>query len=79
MNRQDFERNLLRVHQIFAENEKILNNLSLGIVSYNQEREILVEFLEHLELENTSETRYAASARIGNKKFEPLDSYLEKI
>jgi hypothetical protein len=32
-----------------------------------------------LGVEKNAETYYAAAVRIGDKKFEPLDIYLEKI
>ncbi len=40
---------------------------------------MLDDFLDTLGLEKNSETYYIAAARIGDKKFEPLGIYLEKI
>ena len=78
MNKVQFTENISKIHDIFWKNQKHLNTLSNGIQNEWSERNILDNFLDVLWLEKNSETRYIASARIWDKKFEPLDIYLEK-
>ncbi len=79
MNKEQFEENIGKIHKIFEENEKHLWELSKWISAEWSQREILDDFLNTLGLEKNSETRFATSARICSKHFEPLDIYLEKI
>ncbi len=79
MNQAQFLENISRIHELFRENELHLNTLSDGIGTDGSARVILDNFLDILGLEKNSETRYVSSARVGGKKFEPLDIYLEKI
>lgn len=79
MNRQEFLIQIARIHELFSENEKHLNTLSDGINSEGPQREILDTLLDTLRLPKNAESRYAAAARIGDKKFEPLEIYLEKL
>ncbi len=79
MNKQQFLQNISRIHEIFNANESHLNTLSYGISQKGEARDILDDFLESLGLEKNMETYYIAASRIGDKKFEPLDIYLEKI
>lgn len=79
MNKKQFEKNLEQIHTLFQDQEKHLNALSQGISEGGKEREVLDDFLKAHNIEKNSETYYIASARIGDKKFEPLDNYLEKI
>ena len=78
MNKQQFLENISKIHDIFNKHESHYNSLSRGINAQWEERDILDNFLDALGLEKNAETYYAAAARIGDKKFEPLDIYLEK-
>jgi len=78
MNKQQFLENISKIHDIFNKHEAHYNSLSNGINSEWPEREVLDDFLDTIWIEKNSETYYAAAARIGDKKFEPLDVYLEK-
>ncbi len=79
MDKRQFLQNISKIHGIFQAHESHYNNLSSGINTLGEDRDILDSFLGTLWLEKTPETYYAAAARIGDKKFEPLDIYLEKI
>jgi hypothetical protein len=79
MNKQRFLDNISKIHDIFNQHEAHYNSLSNGVNEIGLQREILDDFLEALWLEKNPETYYAAAVRIGDKKFEPLDVYLEKI
>jgi len=78
MNKQQFLENISKIHDIFNSHESHYNSLSDGINEQGSERDILDDFLDTLGLEKNPETYYAAAVRIGDKKFEPLDIYLEK-
>jgi len=78
MNKAILEKNLQEIHQIFRETQEIYNGLPKGISEKGPERDILDNFLEALNLEKNPETRYAASQRLGNWKFESLADYLQK-
>ncbi|MDA9129418.1 invasion protein CiaB [Candidatus Gracilibacteria bacterium] len=78
MNKDQFLKNISKIQDIFSKQQEHLNTLSNGINSEGPEREILDSFLDELGLEKNTETRYIASARMGDKKFEPLQIYLEK-
>ncbi len=78
MNKQEFLKNISRIHEIFNANEGHLNMLSNWISQDSEQRDILDSFLDDLALQKNVETRYIAAARIWDKKFEPLDIYLEK-
>lgn len=78
MNKQEFLQNISKVHDIFNRHEAHYNSLSNGVNSKGKQRDILDDFLENIEVEKNAETYYAAAARIGDKKFEPLGIYLEK-
>ncbi len=79
MNTTQFLENISKIHDIFNAHEAHYNSLSIWINTSGEYRDILDTFLESLDLEKNPETYYAAAARIGDKKFEPLDIYLEKI
>lgn len=78
MNRQEFLQNIAKIHELFQETEAHLNSLSNGIHTSCEERKILDDFLNAMWLDANPETYFSAAARIGDKKFEPLDIYLEK-
>ena len=78
MNKQQFLENITRIHELFHANEKHLNSLSNGVSQEGKQRDILDDFLGTMWLEKNAETYFAAASRIGDKKFEPLDIYLEK-
>ncbi len=78
MNKQQFLQNISKIHTIFNTHEAHYNSLSKWVNELWEQRDILDNFLDTLDLEKTPETYYAASARIWDKKFEPLDVYLEK-
>jgi len=78
MNKQQFLENISKIHDIFNAHEAHYNGLLNWINNEWSERNILDDFLETIWIEKNSETHYAAAARIGDKKFEPLDIYLEK-
>ena len=78
MDKQQFSENISRIHEIFNAHEDHLNTLSKWILEPWKHREVLDDFLDVLSLEKNTETRYIAAARIWDKKFEPLDIYLEK-
>lgn len=79
MDKQQFLDNISKIHDIFNTHEAHYNSLSNWINSQGKEREILDTFLNSIGLEKNAETYFAAAARIWDKKFEPLDIYLEKI
>lgn len=79
MDTKTFLQNITTVHEIFWAFEAELNGLSEWINKEGKQQKVLDVFLDTLWLPKNSETRYIASARIGGKKFEPLDIYLEKI
>jgi len=79
MNKQQFLDNISKIHDIFNTHEAHYNSLSEWINKQWEQRNILDAFLDALWLEKNNETYYAAAARIGDKKFEPLDIYLEKL
>lgn len=79
MDQEQFEINISRIHKMFQKQEEHFNTLSEWISQKWEARDILDNFLETLELEKNSETYYIAAARIWDKKFEPLDIYLEKL
>jgi len=78
MDKQKFLENIAEIHILFNRQERHLNSLTEGIQNSGKNRDILDDFLDVLGLEKNSETYYIAAARIGDKKFEPLDIYLEK-
>jgi len=79
MNKQQFLENISKIHDIFNAHEAHYNALSQGVNDQWEQRDILDNFLDTIWVEKNPETYYAAAARIGDKKFEPLDIYLEKI
>jgi len=78
MNTEQFLENISKIHDIFNTHEEHYNSLSKWITAEWSQREILNQFLDTIWIEKNPETYYAAAARIGDKKFEPLDIYLEK-
>jgi len=78
MDKQTLENNLTEVHQIYKNMQSILNGLAQWISEDGPERQQLDDFLDTLKLGKNDETRFIASQRLGNWKFEPLDVYLEK-
>ncbi len=78
MNKQTVEQNLEEVHQIYAQMQARLNTLHVGITKDVPERVELDAFLDAMKLEKNKETRFAASQRLGNWKFEPLQIYLQE-
>ena len=79
MMREQFEINISQIHKIFQQQEEHFNTLSGWISQKWEARKVLDDFLETLGLEKNTETYYIAAARIWDKKFEPLDIYLEKL
>ena len=79
MNKEQFIKNISKIHELFESQQSYLHNLVKWIQSDGDARSILDDFLETLGLEKNEETRYIAHARICDKKFEPLQIYLEKI
>jgi hypothetical protein len=79
MNKQQFEQNISKIHEIFNAQQNHLNSLSAGINKPGKEQDILSDFLDTLNIEKNSETYYIAAARIADKKVEPLDVYAEKL
>lgn len=79
MDKAIVEKNLKQVHEIFSQTQKIYNELSKGITHEGKERDVLDNFLDEICIEKNSESRYAASQRLGNWKFESLADYLQKI
>ena len=78
MNKAQFLENISKIHDIFNAHEAHYNSLSEWISTPGEYREVLDTFLDTLGIEKNAETYYAAASRIGDKKFEPLDIYLEK-
>ncbi len=79
MNTSAFLQDVSRIHELFQKNEQHLNSLSEGISKNNWQRKVLDDILDVLQLDKNEETYFAAATRIGQKKFEALDIYLEKI
>jgi len=78
MNKQQFLENISKIHDIFNSHEAHYNSLSKWVNTPWEQRDILDNFLDTLWIEKNSETYYAAASRLWDKKFEPLDIYLEK-
>jgi len=78
MDKQQFLENISKIHDIFNTQEAHYNSLSNWVDSPWEQRDILDNFLDTLDLEKNPETYYCAATRIWDKKFEPLDIYLEK-
>lgn len=78
MNQETFLKHLEKIHQIFEQKQSFLNTLHIWIGQEGKQREMLDHLLTVLGLPLNEETRFIASARIGQKKFEPLDIYLER-
>lgn len=78
MIKTQLENNLSRVHEIYTDMQKNLNGLSVWIIETWEQRDQLDDFLDAIGLEKNKETRFIASQRLWNWKFEPLEVYLEK-
>ena len=79
MHKEQFTKNISKIHELFETQQWHLHSLVEWIQNDGEARNILDNFLETLSLEKNEETRYIAHARICDKKFEPLQIYLEKI
>jgi len=78
MNRQRFEENLQIFLNFYKAKQGELNNLKLWLNEENDQRVILDNFLDFLELEKTDETRYAVYMRLGQLKEDALKLCLQK-
>ena len=78
MNRTQFEENLQIFLNFYKAKQGELNNLKLGLNEENEQRIILDNFLDFLELEKNDETRYAVYMRLGQLKEDALKLCLQK-